>query len=36
MPRNKRGIGLFVRTLAVIAEDNPGKRPLENQVRWIP
>jgi predicted nuclease of predicted toxin-antitoxin system len=36
MPRNKSSIGLFVRTLAAIAEDNPGQRALENQVRWIP
>lgn len=36
MPRGKRGIGLFVRALAAILEEDPDDRGLANQVRWLP
>ena len=36
MPRSKGGIGLFVRVLSELLEDNPRADAFRNQLRWLP
>jgi predicted nuclease of predicted toxin-antitoxin system len=36
MPRGQRTIGQHIERLRELMEANPGRRALENQVRWLP
>ncbi len=36
LPRGRSNIGTYVEHLGRLMDANPGRRPLENQVRWLP